>query len=85
MTKNVLTKAALTLALALTAAAPATLAKGPRKPKHSAEHKAAIKKCDADYAAAVRAAKTLKGKEHSAAIAKAKADKKQCIANAPNP
>ena len=84
MMKNVLTKAALTLALALTAAAPATLAKG-KKPRHSAEHIAAIKKCDEDYAAAVKAAKTLKGKEHSAAIAKAKADKKQCIANAPNP
>ena len=82
MTKNVLTKAALTLALALTAATPAALAKGP-KAKPSAEHVAAIKKCNADSAAAVKSAKTLKGKEHSAAIAKAKADRKQCLANAP--
>jgi hypothetical protein len=83
MTKNVLTKAALTLALALSAAAPSALARSAKKPKPSAEHIAAVKKCNNDYSAAVKAAKTLKGKEHSAAIAKAKADKKQCIANAP--
>jgi hypothetical protein len=82
MTKNVLTKAALTLALALTAATPSALAKA-KKPKPSPAHVAAVKKCNEDYNAAVRSAKTLKGKEHSAAIAKAKADKKQCIADAP--
>jgi hypothetical protein len=83
MTKNVLTKAALTLALALTAAAPSAFAKTTKKPKPSPEHVAAVKKCGADYSAAVKAAKTLKGKEHSAAVAKAKADRKQCLADAP--
>jgi hypothetical protein len=83
MTKNVLTKAALTLALALSASAPAALAKSAKKPKPSAEHVAAVKKCNTDYNASVRSAKTLKGKEHSAAIAKAKADRKQCMADAP--
>ena len=83
MTKNVLTKAALGLVLALSASAPSVLAKGSKRPKPSAAHVAAVKKCDADYNAAVKSAKTLKGKEHSAAIAKAKADRKQCKADAP--
>jgi hypothetical protein len=82
MTKNVLTKAALTLALALTAAAPSAFAKS-RKPKPSPEHVAAVKKCNADYASARKSASTLKGKERSAAYAKAKADRKQCLADAP--
>jgi hypothetical protein len=80
MTKNVLTKAALTLALALTAAAPSAFAKS-RKP--SPEHVAAVKKCNEDYASARKSAGTLKGKERSAAYAKAKADRKQCLADAP--
>ena len=83
MTKNILTKAALGLMLALSASAPSVLAKSPKRPKPSAEHVAAVKKCNEDYNAAVRSAKTLKGKEHSAAIAKAKADRKQCLADAP--
>ena len=83
MTKNVLTKAALTLALALTAAAPSALAKGTKKPKPSAEHVAAVKKCNTDYNAALKSSKTLKGKERSAAMAKAKAGRKQCMADAP--
>ena len=83
MTKNVLTKAALGLVLALAASAPAALAKGTKRPKPSAEHIAAVKKCDEDYAAARKSARTLKGKERSAAYAKAKADRKQCIADAP--
>lgn len=83
MTKNTLTKAALGLVLALSASAPSALAKGSKRPKPSAEHVAAVKKCNADYSASVKSAKTLKGKEHSAAIAKAKADRKQCIADAP--
>ncbi|HEX8117070.1 MAG TPA: hypothetical protein VF521_07350 [Pyrinomonadaceae bacterium] len=78
--KNVLTKTFLTLALAATAGATA-FAKP--KPKHSAEHNAAVKKCGADYTAAVKAAKGLKGQAHKDAIAKAKADRKQCIAAAP--
>jgi hypothetical protein len=83
MTKTILTKAALTLALALSAAAPSALAKGTKKPKPSAEHVAAIKKCGTDYKAAETAARRLKGKERSAAMTKAKADRKQCIADAP--
>ena len=82
MTKNVLTKAALTLALALTAAAPSAFAKT-KKAKPSAEHIAAVKKCNDDYKSAQRAAGSLKGKQHSAALAKAKADRKQCMADAP--
>ena len=83
MTKNVLTKAALTLALALTASAPSAFAKSAKKPKPSAEHVAAVKKCNADYKAAQTSARTLKGRERTAANAKAKADRKQCLADAP--
>jgi hypothetical protein len=81
--KNILTKSAITLALALSLSAPA-LAK-PKKPKHSAEHVAAVKKCNADYASAKAAANKLKGKARRDARAKAQADHKQCLANVPNP
>jgi hypothetical protein len=84
MMKNVLTKTVITLALALSLCAPAALAK-PRKPKHSAEHVAAIKKCNDDYAAAKAAANKLKGKERKEALAKARQDHTQCITNAPKP
>lgn len=77
--KNLLTKTVLTLALALTAGAPAALAKA----KHSAAHVAAVKKCNEDYAAAIKAARSLKGKERKEADAKAKMEKKQCLAAAP--
>ena len=80
--KNVLTKSMLTLVLAVTAGAPAALAK-PRKPRPSAEHVAAVKKCNEDYAAALKSAKGLKGNERKEARAKAKADHKQCLASAP--
>jgi hypothetical protein len=73
--------AALTMTLALSAtgfAAPATA-----KVKHSAEHKAAIKKCDADYRAAEKEAKTKKGKERRAAEAAARQARKECVAAAP--
>jgi phosphate-selective porin len=83
MTKNVLTKAALTLALALTASAPSAFAKGAKKPKPSAEHVAAVKKCNDDYKTARNSSRTLKGRERTAAYAKAKADRKQCLADAP--
>ncbi|MBV9925014.1 MAG: hypothetical protein JOZ96_08375 [Acidobacteria bacterium] len=79
--KNVLTKTFLTLALAATAGIPA-LAK-PKKQKHSAEHTAAVKKCDQDYSAARVTAKGLKGQAKKDALAKAKSDKKQCLAAAP--
>jgi len=82
--KNVLAKSAMTLALALSLGAPAAFAK-PKKPKHSAEHNAAVKKCHDDFAAANAAANKLKGKERAAAKAKARADEKQCLANVPKP
>ena len=80
--KNVLTKTVLTLALAAAAGVPSALAK-PRKPRHSAEHAAAVKKCNADEAAAFKSAKSLKGKERKDAQAKARQEHKQCIAAAP--
>ena len=78
--KRILTSTALSLALLLGAAAPAAIAKGK---KVSAEHKAAVKKCNEDYNAATKEAKTKKGKERTAALAAAKAARKQCIADAP--
>ena len=80
--KNILTKSAITLALALSLSAPAALAK-PRKPKHSAEHAAAVRKCNEDYSAALKSAKGLKGKARKDAQATAKTDHKQCLASAP--
>jgi hypothetical protein len=80
--KNVLTKTILTLALALTAGAPAAFAK-PKKIKHSAEHVTAVKKCGDDYNAALKSAKSLKGKERTEARAKARQERKQCLADAP--
>jgi hypothetical protein len=77
--RRLLTSGALALSLAF-CASPAVLAKSK---KHTPEHYAAIKKCKADYAEANKAANALKGKERSAAKAKAKADEKQCIASAP--
>jgi uncharacterized protein YpmB len=80
--KNVLTKTFLTMALAVTAGAPAAFAKA-KKPKHSAEHAAAVKKCNEDYSAALKSAKTLKGKERKDAQGKARTEHKQCLAAAP--
>jgi hypothetical protein len=80
--KNVLTKTALTLALAVTGGATAALAKTV-KPRHSAAHVAAVKKCNEDYKAALKSNKGLKGKERKSADAKARQDRKQCIAAAP--
>jgi hypothetical protein len=54
-----------------------------RKPRHSPEHNAMIKKCKDDYAAAEKAAWNLKGKEHKDALAAAKQQKKECIYSAP--
>lgn len=80
--KNVLTKTVLTLALFASAGVPAAFAK-PRKPRHSAEHTAAVTKCNEDQAAALKSAKGLKGKERRDARARAKQEHKQCIAAAP--
>ncbi|MDT4898119.1 MAG: hypothetical protein QOH25_3196 [Acidobacteriota bacterium] len=76
-----LSLAALTMALALSTAGFAAPVKN--KDKHSAAHKAAVKKCNEDYAAAHREAKTKKGKERTAAEAAARQARKQCIAAAP--
>lgn len=79
--KRTLISTAMALALALGVAAPASLAKG--KTKHSAEHNAAVRTCNVNYNAAVKDAKTKKGKERSEAMSAAKTSRKQCIANAP--
>jgi hypothetical protein len=80
--KNIMRHGALALSLALSVGATASFAK-PRKSKPSAEHVAAVKKCNEDYAAAKKDARTKKGKDRSAAMASAKAADKQCIAGAP--
>lgn len=80
--KNLLRNTTLSLALALTLGGAAATAK-PKKAKASAEHKAAVTKCNDDYKAAIKDANSKKGKDRSAAKAAAKAAKKQCIANAP--
>ena len=80
--KNVLTKTLLTLALVASAGVPSALAKA-KKPKHTAAHVAAVKKCNEDYTAALKSARGLKGKERKEAQAKAKADQKQCLGAAP--
>jgi len=77
--RSILTRTGLTLALALSLGASAAVA----KPKHSAAHIAAVKKCNEDYTAAIKAANALKGKARADAKTKARADRKQCIANAP--
>ena len=77
--RSILTRTGLALALALSLGASAAVA----KPKHSAAHIAAVKKCNEDYNAAIKAANALKGKARADAKAKARADRKQCIANAP--
>ena len=79
--KHVLTKTLLTLALT-TAGGTAALAKA-KKPRHSAAHVAAVKKCNEDYKAALKSAKTLKGNERREAQAKARQEHKQCLADAP--
>ena len=80
--KNILTKTVLTLALAASVGGPAALAKA-KKPRHTAAHADAVKKCNEDYAAALKSAKGLKGKERKDAQAKARQDRKQCLAAAP--
>ena len=72
------------IALTINIAAMVAVAESNNNKKHSAEHKAAIQKCDGDYKAALRDAQSLKGKEKREAEAAAKAQRKQCYANAPN-
>jgi hypothetical protein len=73
--------AALTMVLALSAAGFA--APTMNKVKTSAEHKAAIKKCNEDYRVAEKDAKTKKGKERKEAEMAARQARKQCVASAP--
>jgi hypothetical protein len=82
MMKRIMTNGALALVLALGVASPAVLAKG-KKVKPSPEHIAAVKKCKADYAEALKDAKGKKGKERAAANAAAKKAEKECLASAP--
>ena len=79
--KRMLISTGMALMLALGAASPSVLAKG--RTKHSAAHNAAVKQCNTDYNAASKEARMKKGKERSAALAAAKAARKQCIADAP--
>ena len=79
--RSVLTRTGLILALALSLGASAAVAKP--KPRPSAAHAASVKKCNEDYTAAIKAANALKGKARADAKTKARADRKQCIANAP--
>ncbi|HMF55468.1 MAG TPA: hypothetical protein VK619_03845 [Pyrinomonadaceae bacterium] len=78
---RILTHSALTLALALGVGASAASAK--TRHKHSAEHNAAVKKCNDDYNVAVKAAKTKRGADRTAAMTEARNTRKQCIASAP--
>jgi hypothetical protein len=78
--KKMLTTTALTLALVLSAGVSAASAKGK---KHTPEHAAVIKKCDADYKAALKEAKTKKGAERVTAERDARMARKQCVAGAP--
>ncbi len=80
--KRILIHTGLALVMALGVGAPAAMAKG-KKTKHSAEHKAAIKKCNEDYAAARKAAKGKKGQERKDAMTAASKAHKDCIAAAP--
>ena len=80
--KRMTMTAALALALALSAGASAVYAKTKRS-KPSAEHVAAIKKCDEDYKGALKEAKMKKGAERKTAEQSARATRKQCVASAP--
>ena len=80
--KRILTQTGLSLVMALCLAAPAAMAKG-KKPKHSAEHTAAVKKCNDDFAEAKKDAASKKGKDRKDALAAARKAHKDCLASAP--
>lgn len=82
--RHTLKQSALLLTLALAIGAPAALAKTKtKKAKPSAEHVAAIHKCNDDFKAAEKAAKSQKGRARKDAQSAAKQAHKQCIAAAP--
>ncbi len=80
--KRIVTSVALSLVLALSLCAPGVLAKG-KKTKASPERVAAIKKCNEDYAAAKKEARTKTGKERKEALNAASKSHQDCIKNAP--
>ena len=79
--KRLFTSSLLSLSLALCMTSPAVFAKS--KQKASPEHKAAVKKCNDDYQAALTDAKSKKGKDHKEAVATAKKNHKECLTSAP--
>lgn len=81
--RRMLTTAALTLTLALSAGAAAASAKPWGRKHHTPEHAAAIKKCDSDYRAALKEARTRRGTDRKAAEHSARSSRKQCVAGAP--
>ena len=68
--------------LVLCIGAPAALG-GQKKPAPSAEHKAAVAKCNTDYKAAEKDAKTKQGQERKDALAAAKKAHTDCLKAAP--
>ena len=79
--KRILTYSVLALTLGLGAFSPAVMAR--TKNRRSAEHVAAVKKCNEDYSAALKDARTKKGKDRREAQSAASNAKKQCLASAP--
>ncbi|HKS27064.1 MAG TPA: hypothetical protein VJS44_04565 [Pyrinomonadaceae bacterium] len=77
--RRVIVHGALSAVLALCALAPAAMA----KTKHSAANRAAVKKCNEEYTAALKEARTKKGKERQAAMEAARKARKDCISQAP--
>ncbi|HYY58036.1 MAG TPA: hypothetical protein VE842_11945 [Pyrinomonadaceae bacterium] len=80
--KRILTHSALAAILALGALSPAAMART-RNKTASAARAAAVKKCNEDYSAAMKDARTKKGKERRDAQAEARKAKKDCMASAP--
>ncbi len=76
-----LSLAAMTMALALSVTGAASPAKN--KVKWSAAHREAVAKCNEDYNAARKEARTKRGKERKEAEASARQARKQCLADAP--
>lgn len=68
--------------LVLCTVAPTALA-AQKKPAPSAEHKAAVAKCNADFKAAEKEASTKKGQERKDAFAAAKKAHTECLKGAP--
>ena len=76
----------LAVSVALCLAAPAALASQKattKTPKPLSPHAQAVKTCNDTYNAAVKEAKTKKGKERTDALAAARTARKDCLKNAP--